>query len=408
MSGDTSRAFDGRIIGIVVIAGIIGFLTYLVLNTFAPQLSSGRDGGSHAMSHSAVSYSAIAKIARDAGRQVSIERREGAENATGLLIFTPSLYTTADELRARIEQAGDRNILIIPPKWAVSPQPLQRDRVQRVSENMMMPTPQAFGALGEVRLLDGARSGGRTISGSVSARRVTLPAPRLSARTMAGRDVFPVLTYGGETMLGYIRQRTHAGGNIYILADADLLNNQGIATPDRAVAALRLLDALGARDGLTFDVVLNGLGGSERSLLRLAMTPPFLGLTICLLAAALLAIWQGFVRFGPAWREQRAVALGKSTLVANGARLIVQARRVPQFAPRYVALVREAAARALHAPSGLEGEALDGWLDRFPDSRGRRFSSLAQALLAAHNPIDCVTDATALGEWRKDVVRGGQ
>jgi hypothetical protein len=102
------------------------------------------------------------------------------------------------------------------------------------------------------------------------------------------------------------------------------------------------------------------------------------------------------------------VALGKSALVANGARLIVQARRVPQFAPRYVALVRDAAARALHAPPGLDGAALDAWLDRFPDAQGRRFTSLAHALTAAHNPIDCVAHAGALGQWRKDVIRGGQ
>lgn len=419
MSGDTTRAFDGRVIGALIVAGIIGFIGYVLLSVFGGQLSSGRDGGGHAMSRSAVSYSALVRIARDAGRSVTIERRAVGGDATGLLVLTPTLTTTRDDLTQRIAQAGRRTVLIVPPKWPVQSQPLQRDRVQRGSGTMMLPTPAALDALGTIRLSDGAQPFTPVVAGRVKRTEVMLPVPRSLPRTASGKDIFPVITVGGETLLGIARQRAPGGGDIYVLADPDILNNQGIATPDRAIAALHLLDALagngagsGAANGgggIAFDVVLNGLGGNdERSLLRLAMTPPFLGLTICLVAAALLAIWQGFVRFGPAWREQRAVALGKSALVANGARLIVQARRVPQFAPRYVALVRDAAARALHAPPGLDGAALDAWLDRFPDAEGRKFSTLAQALMAAHNPIDCVADAGALGQWRKDVIRGGQ
>ena len=408
MSGDTSRAFDGRVIGALIVAGIIGFIGYVLLSAFGGQWTSGRDGGGHAMSHSAISYSAIARIARDAGRAVAIERRAAGTSAAGLLVLTPAPGASADDLAQRIAQAGRRTVLVVPPKWPVQPQPLQRDRVQRLPGQLMLPTPPALSALGNVWLNDGARPFTPVVAGRIGTTEVMLPVPRQLPRTVTGKDIFPVVTIGGETLLGLARQRTPGGGNIYLLADPDILNNHGIATPDRAVAALHLLDALGGREGLAFDVVLNGLGDGGRSLLRLAMTPPFLGLTICLVAAALLAIWQGFVRFGPAWREGRAVALGKSALVANGARLIVQARRVPQFAPRYVALVRDAAARALHAPPGLDGAALDAWLDRFPDAQGRRFSALAQALMAAHNPIDCVADAGALGQWRKDVIRGGQ
>ena len=58
--------------------------------------------------------------------------------------------------------------------------------------------------------------------------------------------------------------------------------------------------------------------------------------------------------------------------------------------------------------SQADADALDAWLDRFPDAQGRRFTSLAHALTAAHNPIDCVAHAGALGQWRKDVIRGGQ
>ena len=104
-------------------------------------------------------------------------------------------------------------------------------------------------------------------------------------------------------------------------------------------------------------------------------------------------------------RELRTIAFGKAALVANSAQLIVQARRLPGFADRYVAMVREAAAQRLHAPTGLAGVALDRWLDRFTDSQGRRFSELAARLEQARSAPDIVAGASALGQWRKDILR---
>jgi hypothetical protein len=99
------------------------------------------------------------------------------------------------------------------------------------------------------------------------------------------------------------------------------------------------------------------------------------------------------------------VPFGKAGLVENSARLIVQARRVPHFARTYVEQVRDAAARALHAPHDLKGDALDQWLDRFPSQRGHHFSRLAAELIAAGTTIEAVTRARALGQWRKDMLR---
>ena len=79
-------------------------------------------------------------------------------------------------------------------------------------------------------------------------------------------------------------------GPLFVLADPDLLNNHGMADARRAAAALALLDWLNSTDAeaVHFDVTLNGLGNSK-SPLKLAFDPPFLAVTLALVAALLLA-----------------------------------------------------------------------------------------------------------------------
>ena len=408
MAGDTSRSFDPRIIGALVLAGFIGFIGYWLLTAFSPELSTGRNGGAHALSRSGVSFSAITEIAKAAGRDVTIGRGRG-EYATGLVVFTPDVRSSPDQFADALFRHPDADILVVPNKWLTGPVELRPGWVRA------LPLGRTNSGMFDLPGLEGSDLGltrprGQLLSGNVHGTPVSLPVPRGVTQVVRARNATTMIAAGDGALLARIEYPLPGGGarTIHILADPDILNNHGIDDPARATAALALLDALGARYGLVFDVTLNGLGASDRSFLRLALTPPFLGLTLGLLIAAMLALWQGFVRFGPPLAADRAVALGKAALVDNGAELIVQARRAPQFAARYAAMVREAAARRLHAPSGLAGAGLDRWLDRFADRRGRRFSDLVSALESARSPSDTLAGARALGEWRKDILRDSE
>jgi hypothetical protein len=408
MAGDTSRSFDPRIIGALVLAGFIGFIGYWLLTAFSPELSTGRNGGTHALSRSAVSFSAITEIAKAAGRDVTVGRGRG-EDAPGLVIFTPDMRSTPEQIAHALDLYPDADILIVPNKWLTGPVELRPGWVRALplgrTNSGMFPLP-GF----DDRDLGLARPRERLLTATVYGTPVSLPVPRGATQILRNYDATALIAAGDGALLARVDFPLVDRGarTVHILADPDILNNHGIDDPARATAALALLDALGARCGLVFDVTLNGLGASDRSFLRLALTPPFLGLTLGLLIAAMLALWQGFVRFGPPLAADRAVALGKAALVDNGAELIVQARRAPQFAARYAAMVREAAARRLHAPSGLAGAGLDRWLDRFADRRGRRFSDLVSALESARSPSDTLAGARALGEWRKDILRDSE
>jgi hypothetical protein len=408
MAGDSSRSFDPRIIGALVLAGFIGFIGYWLLTAFSPELSTGRNGGAHALSRSAVSFSAMTEIAKAAGRDVTIGRGRG-EDAAGLVILTPEMRSSAGQVAETLALYPDADILIVPQKWLTGPVELRPGWVRALPLGRTRTTMFDLPGFDDSNLAL-VPSRRRTVSGEVNGRLVTLPLPRGATQLARVEGATTLVGVDGQALLLRVDYPIPDGParTVHILADPDILNNHGIDDPARATAALALLDALGARYGLVFDVTLNGLGAGDRSFLRLALTPPFLGLTLGLLVAALLALWQGFVRFGPALAADRVVALGKAALVENGAELIVQARRAPQFAARYAAMVREAAARRLHAPSGLAGTGLDRWLDRFADRRGRRFSDLVTALEGARSPSETLAGARALGEWRKDILRDSE
>ena len=408
-----NNPFDARIIAGLIVAGIIGFVAFWALTAFAPQLSSGRDAGGHAMSRSAVGFAGIFELARASGIAVSLVRdpeagvpAAAADDSTlgGLLVLTPTAGTMRGAIDQRI-RAFDGPVLIVLPKYETAPALGQGDRI-----GLYRRLQNAAAMLAQ----DSAKPSYLTEIATPSVRSVTvdpwndgdvtLALPR-HFQTISGPDLEPLISVDGQVVLGQLSGRD----DLFVLSDPDLLNNLAMKDDARASSALSLLRAIaGPNEPVGFDVTLNGLGSGGRSLLLMVFTPPFLGLTMCLLFGGLLALWQGFVRFGPAWRLQRTIALGKGALVESNAQLIIQARRVPNFAARYGAMMREAAARRLHAPANLAGVALDVWLDRFSDSKGRSFAALLSKLESAKTTIECVEHARNLGEWRKDVLRDSE
>lgn len=423
MSGASGNPFNGRAIAALIVAGLIGFVGFWVLTAFAPELGGGRNAQAHALSRSAVGFAGIVELAKAGGLSTHVTRRPaegvpGAERSElgGLLVLTPPIGTSRAQIDERIRDFGG-SVLIILPKHVTHPDPMGRDRVlpARRGDGPQVQLDDAAAMLaGEV---EGIRRTYRT-NGNVAGRRpisvnpwgegaisLILPNSLQSITQHDGNGMRPIISVGEQVIVAELPGR----GSTYVLSEPDLLNNLAIKDDARAASAFALLRALaGPDEPVAFDVSLNGLGGGGRSLLRTAFVPPFLGLTLCLLAGGVLALWQGFVRFGPPWREARRIALGKAALVANGAALIVQARRVPHFAARYSAMVREAVARRLHAPARLDGAELDRWLDRFVDHRGKRFSDYLARLEAARGSGDCVESAGALGQWRKEILRDSE
>lgn len=409
MSGETDggNPFNPRLIAGVIAIGIVAFIALWALMALGPQMSAGNNAGGHALSKAAPGYAGIVDLAERAGASVEVLRREepyAYDDFTQLIVLTPTQRTRPEEIANLLAKAGGSPVLIILPKWQTMNIPGQEVKPGWAGVGVPVPAPARLvpeTEFGKVKILhteapaDGA-------SAWLAGRAVPLALPA-TVQTIAGDDL-DILAEGPDGAAILARA---ASKDIYILSDPDLVNNFAFASRGRAAAAAALIDALAEdadADGFAFDVTLNGIGGG-RSLLRFAFVPPFIGVTLCLIAAFLFALWQAWARFGPPLRPQRAIPVSKAALIANSADLIKQAGRELEGAAAYVASLRAAIARRLHAPRGLDEAATDAWIDKHLPPGRDRFSTLAARLIRARSTHELLADAQALHDIRKDLIR---
>ena len=385
----------------MALVGVFAFSALLVLFAYAPSLRGGDDGGAQALSKSAVGFAGVAEALRLAGEPVVVNRAAlPAGRRSGLLVVTPTPFTT----RQAIEGLSfDGPVLVVLPKWLAAPDPKHRGWVRKAD----VIDPQMFDR-GSIAASAGLR------------RRPGITFPVLSARTEpfdAGAmfHAGPVDRLQTLTAPGWIPVLTDAGGGtilardpqkpFFILSDPDILNTQGVHDVRSLGTALAILRALRADEGpVIFDVRLNGLG-RERSVLRLLFEPPFLGVTLCLAAAAALAGAQAYFRFGPVRQGGRAIPLGKTALVDNTAALVRLAGREHRLGGRYADLTADLAARAVGSPRGLGGEALAAFLDRLSARRRlpKPFSTLESEARLTPSADRLVVAAAELYRWRREM-----
>ena len=375
---DRDNPFDPRLIAAVVAVGGVAFIALWALVALGPQLSGGNDGGGHALSKAAPGFAGIVDLAERA--RADVELRRSVETATyddhkPLLVLTPAADTDAEDVADILARQGNGPVLLVLPKWRTMPGTGEGHKPGWAGFGVPLPAPTRL-----------------------------LPLPD-NAQTVSGA--------GLETLIpgangGAVLART-SNREFYVLPEPDLLNNLAFASRDKAHAAAMLIDAVGEdaeAAGIAFDLTLNGFGGG-RSLLRFAFVPPFIGITLCLIAAGLLALWQAWARFGPALRPARAIPISKQALIANSADLIRQARRELDGADAYVRSQRGAIARRLHAPGGLSAEETDAWIDRHLKADSASFATLARRLPLARNTHEFLADAQALHDIRKELLRDG-
>lgn len=401
-----SGGFSALTVIIVLVVGVVALAGLGVLSAYAPEMKSGNDGGAHALSRSSVGYAALPRLLQATDTPVVMSRGALGQGAMdSLLVLTPPVGTPATRLEDILHEGS---VLLILPKWTAAPLREHRGWVSTVG---VVPAEAALSVLPERMRKDtslsearGAQSvrlyrgGGRPLADGP----VTLESPR----RISGPQWLPVITdaEGGALLV------THRDTGLYVLADADLLNTQGVKSLVGAQTAVGLLDALVAnRTPVVFDLTLHGFQRT-RNLGRLLLEPPLLGLTLVMVALALFAGWQAAVRFGPARENQRVVALGKRALADNTAALVRMARREHHMGAPYALIVRSAVARAVGAPRSLTGDDLDAFLDRVGVVAGvtHSYTALAETARAAKTPGDLIRVARDLHRWTQEMTRARQ
>lgn len=397
-------AFSPKVVAILVLVGVFAFAAFTVLSAYAPELRSGRDGGAHALSDSAVGFRGAALLLKDLGAPVVVSRTPAKQQPgtdSALLVLTPPPFG-ASGLDAF---APRRAMLVVLPKWMVAPDRTHDGWVRRGG---LLPRFDPTGLLrpfaSATRLRQRAGTESTTLTGAGALfRGVTLrTGPVVRLQTLQGSGWLPVLTdETGAIVLAQSRKRP----DVFVLADPDLLNTQGLRDPANARTAVAILDILRLQKrGVIFDVTLHGYEAS-RSILKLAFEPPILGATLCVLAAAILAGLQAAIRFGAARPVDRALALGKRPLVDNSAGLIRLARKEHEMAGAYVALTETLVERAAGGDRAQPAERRRR-LEQLSRARGAEsLNALEAAAQAARDRGALLTSARRLYDWRREMTR---
>lgn len=415
--------------------GSAAFLALLYAIGAGGSLRSGGNGAAHGASASSIGYSALGRLLEQTGTRVSYGRTPDALQQQDLLIVTPEVSADPGELAALVKQrAFTGPTIIILPKWqAIPEQGLRSGWVRLESPLIALQSPRVLAELVAARTrlegLDDAMFSIPAIQQNLPERRAAMMAQALKSRvTIAGDRLRTVLR---DQATGMARVAVVVDGGWYpsldsnapqdpdaipgiergrypvvIVADADLMNNLGLANRNTARQALQIVDATwsGGGEGVVFDLTQNGLGTSE-NLLSVAFRPPFVGAIVSLVLAAMTFAWMAFCRFGPALAEAQPFGFGKAALVGGGAALIRRLGREHLVAPVYADLVRERAARALGLSSGLAHDQIDDRLAKIsPDAEGRDYATLSQDMRIARDRAGIVSAARALHAWKKERV----
>lgn len=388
-ASSATGAFRLRTVAILLAIGILGFAATVVLGAYAPDLRSGNNGGGHALSNAAIGFSGIVRLAEETGHNAVIVRDDKRLDGDALVVLTPEAAATpmGDVLTTR----RGKPTLVILPKWMTMPDPTHPGWVRYFA---LDPASEPEGVLAPANVLKirQYRSGGHPlVTEGEWTPHFAFNAPR-PLQVMSGKGLVPIITDGhGGVVLGRLADK------FWVLSDPDLLSNRGMADADQARAALAVLDYMSPGSEIDFDVTLNGLGHAP-SPLKLMFQPPFLPMTLAIVAALLLAGWQAFGQFGAPRRRARAIAFGKAALIDNAAALVRRARREKTLGGRYADVVRERAAIVFGAPARLRDEALDRYLDRL--GRGAKFTDLAEAARSARDRHEVLDAAQALHRWQ--------
>jgi hypothetical protein len=401
-AGVGGPAFSARTILALVAVGVVAFAGLAILGAYAPELRGRADPAAHALSASAVGFrgATIMLKAMDVPVLISRTPPKGRRGSDALLVLTPNANTRAKDLQAFSDETP---ILIVMPKWAAAPDLQRPGFVRKAGVDSwatvrVLTALKAFAPRTEIERRNGVLRTALRAGGSPYAPGTYLPlAPIDQLSTIGGQGWDPALVDAAGRM---VLARSHSHPNLFVLAEPDLLNNQGIAHLENARAGMTILQTLSG-GGVTFDVTLNGIVRT-RSLGRLLLEPPWLAATLCAVAAALLMGVHGVARFGPARRSGRAIALGSRALVDSSAGLVRMARKEAKLAPRYVELSKDRVRRA--AGGGRAGATDDDWLGELAQRRGLEGpETFADEAARIRTRDDLLALARRLHRWTREM-----
>jgi hypothetical protein len=255
-------------------------------------------------------------------------------------------------------------ILFVLPKWRGRPSEANPGWVRQVA------TKDVAEALWALNLV----AADSTVTRVETAPQLTTNAFRLTpvaetpVQLMQSKRLRPLIAGADGMLIGELEEKNR---RVVVLADPDIIANHGIAHPDNAALAVRLIDRLrGTGGAVVFDETVHGYTAPPANSMTLMLRFPFIVVTAQGLVAVSLLLWATMARFGAPQSAPPPLSAGRQGLLQNIAKLITFAGHQQVMVRRYVQETIREAARQLHAPRGLSGGALAAWLKRVGEARG--------------------------------------
>lgn len=408
--GEAAQAiFNPRTIILLIILGVFSFGAFFTLSGFSGDLKNGNNGGAHALSKSAVGYGGLLHLLKQNDNTVNLSRsyvmRGDAEYAVRIVSLTGGWFSNDLD-----EMALNTPTLIIMPKWRTRTHPKQKGWVQRLNQpNSDMIEPEKLASLLKPVVEDVEFNRNKEASVKVSMMASILGTGEDTVfynfehlQTITGDGVNSIIVSDKGTILAQVKDT-----ETYILSDPDFMNTVGLAHADRAAFAydiLQMIEEETGSYGYVFDLSLHGFVRSQ-NLIKLALTPPFLAATLCLLAMGLLIAWQAISRFGDPLRSKGNISMGKQSLIMNAAGFIKLAGREYKMSADYADLTRKIALDKLHIASALPEIDKTKRLDVYSKHAGAddNWTELDSEKTTPTNANDLMKNARKLFKWRGDI-----
>ncbi|CAN7693157.1 DUF4350 domain-containing protein [Mesorhizobium sp. LjNodule214] len=383
----SQEPFSRRTLFWGIFASLLAAAGFFLLSTYAPDFRQPSSGGPTPLSKGGSGYAGLVEWLKLTGEPPSMARNEDDLTSDKLLIVTISPESDPEALTRILDLRQDLPTLFVLPKWQTMPHREHEGWEMKIERLPDMVVNQWLSRIATAKLGVGQSTVEKL---DIEGRLIAAPE---DMQWVA--DDHPLIAAGnGKAVLTELADKP-----FYILTDPDLINNAALKDTDKAAAARDLITFLAPDEGaVIFDLTLHG-AGRKYDLAKLLVEPPFLALTLTILAASALAFLHGLGRFGPPRAEGRAIAFGKQALVDTTAMLLRRAGRLEKLGDRYGALARARAAALLGAPHGLQGEALDHWLDSRDKDEAGGFTVRLQAANNARTLAQMHEAAERLHDW---------
>jgi len=412
LEGGFSRRGLGWLIGSVAVS----FVAYVLLGVYGQDLERRPTPEANTFSDSALGHQGLAGFLRSMGLGV-ISRQSPSGGGLGprhpLILAEPRDLSRLKELSREAANLAAPLVLVL-PKWAAGPPSKEKPEwLSEVKLRSLSQVERVANALGEegrkveVLRVRGLPGGLRCSPGQGLSR----PELGIAAVSLQLLKPSPGLKPLLECPGGILIARLETEPGVYLIADPDILNNQGLGREDNAAAVYGFLTwDLGAA-GAVFDETIHGFNRAS-GLLAEALRFPLALATLQSLLLLGVVLWAGMGRFGKPLPAPTALAAGKETLIDNTAKLLASGGHAADSLQRYFgATTRAVAAHYFLPPDLAEGERL-ARLQRLTDRRGRTFDLAAlersfQELPPGRRGEERAARlARQLHDWRREMTDG--